>query len=658
VGANLSVTTATVTVTADAKSKVYGAGLPALTFTTSALVNGDTIASAFSGALATTATASSSVASYPITQGTLTSTNYAITFVGANLSVTTATVTVTADAKSKVYGAGLPALTFTTSALVNGDSLATAFSGALTTTATASSSVASYPITQGNLSATNYAITYVGANLIVTTATVTVTADAKTKVYGAGLPALTFTTSALVNGDTIASAFSGVLATTATASSGVASYPITQGNLSATNYKITFVGANLQVTPANLAITADNKTKIQGTANPTLTFTPSGFVNGDTLSALTNLPILATTAGISSPVSDYPITVSGATAANYSISYINGILHVVAQQNTTTTTLSTSVNPAVTSQPIVLTATVAKTSGAALPTGTVSFKEGTTVLGTAPVSAGTATLIISSLSVGTHSIVAVYGGDTKYTGSTSKPLGQVVQTVALESDPLDPTKRALFVGGTPGNDLILIQPASKKGFLQVSETESNLSQFQYNGSTDASTAIRLVVFGGPGNDLISVSDDIKLATILDGGAGNDVLKGGKGMNILLGQEGNDVLSGNSMRELLIGGVGQDLLTAGAGQDILIGGTTDFDQNLTALAAIMQEWSRTDLAYDGRVAHLLSGGGKNGSNRLSTASVHDDGAANLLLGGSDLDLYFAGLADVILGQNKKDKVVKL
>src|SRR5207302_1634097 len=82
------------------------------------------------------------------------------------------------------------------------------------------------------------------------TGTLTVTADALTKVYGAALPNLTFTASGFVNGDTMATAFSGSLATTATASSPVAAggYPITQGTLAAANYTITFTGANLTIT--------------------------------------------------------------------------------------------------------------------------------------------------------------------------------------------------------------------------------------------------------------------------------------------------------------------------------------------------------------------------------------------------------------------------
>ncbi len=67
---------------------MYGATLPALTFTTSTFVNGDTAATALTGAPSTTAASSSPVANYPITQGTLAAANYTITFVPGTLAVT------------------------------------------------------------------------------------------------------------------------------------------------------------------------------------------------------------------------------------------------------------------------------------------------------------------------------------------------------------------------------------------------------------------------------------------------------------------------------------------------------------------------------------------------------------------------------------------
>jgi hypothetical protein len=104
--ATFTISPAALTVTANALSKVYGAPLPALTYTTSAFaVAGDSL----SGAPAATALATSDVGQYAITRGTLSNPNYAITFVGAPLSVTRAATTVALDssAGSANYGASL-----------------------------------------------------------------------------------------------------------------------------------------------------------------------------------------------------------------------------------------------------------------------------------------------------------------------------------------------------------------------------------------------------------------------------------------------------------------------------------------------------------------------------------------------------------------------
>src|SRR5205823_5613545 len=111
-----------------------------------------------------------------------------------------------------------------------------------------------------------------GGTLTVTPAALAVTADPKSKVYGAAVPTLTYSASGLVNGDT-AAVLTGSLTTTATAGSGVAGYPITQGSLSAgTNYTISFTGSTLTVTPAALSVAADNLAKVYGAAVPALTY--------------------------------------------------------------------------------------------------------------------------------------------------------------------------------------------------------------------------------------------------------------------------------------------------------------------------------------------------------------------------------------------------
>jgi len=87
-------------------------------------------------------------------------------------------------------------------------------------------------------------------------------------------------------------------------------------------------------------------------------------------------------------------------------------------------------NPVLVQNTITLTATVSSTVGT--PTGTVTFIDGTTPLGTGTVStSGIAKLSISTLAVGSHSITAVYSGDTNFITATSSALPQVVQDFNL-----------------------------------------------------------------------------------------------------------------------------------------------------------------------------------------------------------------------------------
>ncbi|WP_030356027.1 Ig-like domain-containing protein, partial [Streptomyces scopuliridis] len=94
-------------------------------------------------------------------------------------------------------------------------------------------------------------------------------------------------------------------------------------------------------------------------------------------------------------------------------------------------------------QPKTLTATVtAVPPGAGTPTGTVSFFDGATLLGTATLSGGVATFSVSTLGIGSHSLTAVYNGSPNFTGSTSpvdiQTVTQAATTTMLTSAP-DPS---------------------------------------------------------------------------------------------------------------------------------------------------------------------------------------------------------------------------
>jgi hypothetical protein len=105
-----------------------------------------------------------------------------------------------------------------------------------------------------------------------------------------------------------------------------------------------------------------------------------------------------------------------------------GTVTQVIGAGVSTTVLSTSLNPSPTGQLVTFTATV---TGSNSPSGTINFKDGATVIGTASLAGGAATYATSSLTAGTHIMTAVYSGDTNNQGGTSASLNQVISTVPV-----------------------------------------------------------------------------------------------------------------------------------------------------------------------------------------------------------------------------------
>lgn len=243
---------------------------------------------------------------------------------------------VAADNKSKVYGQANPTLTATITGFVGGETLATSGVSGQPSLALAGDGVhvGQYVITVGvgSLTAANYDFPdaeLVDGTLSVTPAALRITAENKSKVYGAAIAELTAAYDGFVNGDTPDSLTARpTLATTATAASHVGNYPIAVRGAVDPDYAIDFVDGIFAVTPADLRITAENKSKVYGAALVALTAAYDGLVNGDTADNLTTKPTLATTATAASHVGSYPITASGAVDPDYTIGYAPGTLSV------------------------------------------------------------------------------------------------------------------------------------------------------------------------------------------------------------------------------------------------------------------------------------------------------------------------------------------
>jgi RHS repeat-associated protein len=409
------------------------------------------------------------------------------------------------------------------------------------------------------------------------------------------------------------------------------------------------------ITPAPLQITADTKSKPYGAPLPAFTVTYNGFVTGDTAASLSTPPVVTTTATAASPAGDYTLTVSGATDPNYTITFVNGMLHII--KDTTTTHLTSSVNPSVYAQPVTFTATVAPTSSSLVVTGTVTFMDGSAILATVPLSGGQASFTTTTLARGSDTITANYNGCASFQGNPSAPLTQTVQTTALEPDPFIPGATDLAVGGTAGNDVILVTAGDRPRQVHIMMAATSLPRFVYSGTFSTTAAQRLLIYGGAGNDFIVVDRRLTMPALIDGGPGNDILIAGGGPTILLGGGGNDVLLGGPAPSLLISGGGRSFLAAD-GPAILIGGHTDYDTNSAAQFALLAEWSRPDLGYSSRVNDLLHGGGLNGTIILDATTVHPGTVTALLLDGAGLDLYFASSKDWVVGNKKGETILRL
>jgi hypothetical protein len=160
-------------------------------------------------------------------------------------------------------------------------------------------------------------------------------------------------------------------------------------------------------TPTGTVTFGDNGSSIgtaavNGSGQATLTYTPSG--NG-------NHALTANYGG-------------DATFAASSAAPVTLVVNSSSSGITTTTTLSSSSNPSPFGQPITFTAAVSSASGT--PTGLVTFKDGGQAVGSAALSGGSASLVISSLGAGQHAITATFGGNASFAASVSAVLNQSI----------------------------------------------------------------------------------------------------------------------------------------------------------------------------------------------------------------------------------------
>ncbi|GAA3961122.1 MBG domain-containing protein [Mucilaginibacter dorajii] len=375
---NSMVTPAPLTILANNASKVYGMVLnsnitsAAFTVLGNGLKNGNTITTVnlfFDGGTQATdhvGIYETIMPTVPTGANGFLPGNYTITYIPGALSITPAPLTITATDVSKPYGTALTGLTasvaFTSNGLQNQENIGSV-AVAYGTGSGVNDALGFYPGTitpslagGGTFDPGNYLITYKTGSITVTPPTgiiVSGTLNALNTIYGTpsvstsfnvsgtglsggilitpppgfevGTNNSTFGTSVIIGqaGDVAATTVYIRLAATTPVGTYSGNISLTSGTANANE---AMPASTVIATP--LTIIANNKTKVAGTANPTLTVTYAGFVNNESVAQLVIKPIVSTTANTLSAAGLYPIMASGAASPNYIISYVDGVLTI------------------------------------------------------------------------------------------------------------------------------------------------------------------------------------------------------------------------------------------------------------------------------------------------------------------------------------------
>ncbi|SHF88267.1 gliding motility-associated C-terminal domain-containing protein [Cnuella takakiae] len=274
---------------------------------------------------------------YGITPGGLSSNNYSITYVGGQLHVLKASLTITAADEVKTYdgqpysgGNGVGYAGFVageTTAVLQG---ALRYGG----TAQGAKNVATYAIAPSGFTATNYNVSYISGRLVIDPAPLTISAQAQSKVYNgqvySGGHSVTY--NGFVSGDNETNALTGTLSYTGNwqGATAAGTYTITPQGQTAPNYIITYADGTLYINKATLTITVLNRTKNYDgqvySAGYDISY--GVFVNGENPSVLSGTLVYGGNAQAAVNAGNYTITAGGLSAANYNINYVTGILTI------------------------------------------------------------------------------------------------------------------------------------------------------------------------------------------------------------------------------------------------------------------------------------------------------------------------------------------
>jgi hypothetical protein len=180
----------------------------------------------------------------------------------------------------------------------------------------------------------------------------------------------------------------------------------------------------------------------------------------------------------------------------------NGSTSPVLKQTVETATAQIALTSSLTTsgygQPVIFSAAVRSSSGT--PSGKVTFNDGTIVLGTTSLKGGTAHITVTTLTVGAHSITAMYSGDATFRPATSSPLTLVVNsakttvTVSSSKNPSGPGQHFVLTAvistpyGTPTGAITFRDTSETLGVSKVVNGKATLRTYYVVPGTHYITA--------------------------------------------------------------------------------------------------------------------------------------------------------------------------
>ena len=307
-------------------TKVYGDANPEFNITYSGFRDGDSeVGFSVPASISTIVDNSSKVGKYDIVASGAVSDKYEISYIPGTLTVTKAPLSISAGNYTKKQGDAMPVFKASYVGFKNGeDESVLTKQPVFACEANEASAPAEYAVTISGAEAENYAISYEQGRLTVVEAdAVIVRAKSYSRQYGDVNPVFEF--------ETEGAALDGTpeIICSAVANSPVGAYAIDVKQGSIKNYNVHFESGSLVITKAPLTISAGNYTKKQGDAMPVFKANYAGFKNGENESVLTKQPAFSCEANEASAPAEYAVTISGADAENYDISYEQGRLTVV-----------------------------------------------------------------------------------------------------------------------------------------------------------------------------------------------------------------------------------------------------------------------------------------------------------------------------------------